>query len=67
MNHNVWVYLDAGRRANETAFNDPSHSIPTQFRSVLEIIDTAFEASDWTNILTDARLMLDYVAPSKYS
>ncbi len=66
MNHNVWVYLDAGRRANLTAANDPSHSIPNQFRAVLEIIETAFNTEDWRSILDSSADTFRRVAPSMY-
>ena len=66
VNHNVWVYLDAGRRANNAAFNDPSNSIPQQFRVVLEIIEEAFNSRYWASVINDSKALLDYVAPTNY-
>ena len=66
MNHNVWVYLDAGRRANLAATIDPEHSIPNQFRTVLGIIEAVFNAKDWRSLLDTNADMLKRVAPSMY-
>ena len=66
MNHNVWVYLDAGRRANDAALNDAQHSIPHQFATVLDVIDTAFTATDWSSVIDDNKNLMDSVAPTGY-
>jgi hypothetical protein len=66
MNHNVWVYLDAGRRANLAATIDPEHSIPNQFRTVLGIIEAVFNAKDWRSILDSSADTFRRVAPSMY-
>ena len=67
MNHNAWVYLDAGRRANDAAFNsNGSDLIPSVFAGVLEIIETAFTTSNWGSVLDTSKEFLNEVAPSKY-
>ena len=66
MNHNAWVYLDAGRRANDAAFNQTGNSIPQTFEAVLDIIDAAFNAANWQSLLATAKEFLDTVAPTRY-
>ena len=66
MNHNAWVYLDAGRRANDAAFNQTGNSIPQTFEAVLDIIDAAFNAANWQSLLATAKEFLDTVAATRY-
>ena len=67
MNHNTWVYLDAGRRANDTAFNKTSiGDIPSELTAALEIIDTAFTTSNWASVLDTSKEFLDEIAPNMY-
>ena len=67
MNHNAWVYLDAGRRANNAAFNQSNPSIPQAYAAVLDIIATVFNAGNWRSVLDANKTLLDKVAPSKYN
>ena len=66
MNHNVWVYLDAGRRANDAAVSGSTNLIPQQFRTALEIIEAVFNTSDWKSQLERNADMLRSVAPGMY-
>ena len=66
MNHNAWVYLDAGRRANNAAFNHSNPHIPAAYAAVLDIITTAFNTGNWRSVLDANKTLLEEVAPSKY-
>ena len=66
MNHNAWVYLDAGRRANDAAFNHSNTPIPIAYGAVLDIIATTFNTGDWRSVLDTNKALLEEVAPSKY-
>jgi hypothetical protein len=67
MNHNAWIYLDAGRRANDAAFSSTStRNIPSEFARVLEIIDSAFTTSDWGSVLDTSKEFLDEIAPNMF-
>ena len=67
MNHNAWIYLDAGRRANDAAFNSStSDDIPSEFTAVLEIIETAFTTSNWASVLDTSKEFLVEIAPNMY-
>ena len=67
MNHNAWVYLDAGRRANDAAFSSTStDDIPAEFQAVLEIIETAFTTSNWESVLDTSKEFLVEIAPNMY-
>ena len=66
MNHNAWVYLDAGRRANDAAFNQSNPPIPQAYAAVLDIIATAFNTGNWRSVLDANKMLLEDVAPSKY-
>lgn len=67
MNHNVWVYLDAGRRANDAAFGQNSLVIPAEYDQVIDIINTVFSTTQWREVLERNKLLLDAVAPSIYA
>jgi hypothetical protein len=68
MNHNTWIYLDAGRRANDAAFNSTStDNIPIEFTAILEIIDTAFTTTDWISVLDTSKDFLDEIAPNMFN
>ena len=66
MNHNAWVYLDAGRRANDAAFNHSNPPIPAAYAAVLDIIATAFNTGNWRSVLDANKTLLEQVGPSKY-
>jgi len=66
VNHNVFIYLDAGERANHAAFHSSSKEIPVDFGSVLAVIEKAFASNTWEQVLADNRQLLDRVAPSSY-
>ena len=61
INHNIWVYLDAARRANAAAFGGAGE-IPADLSAVLEVIGETFAASDWERVLTKNQPLLDRVA-----
>jgi hypothetical protein len=66
VNHNIWCYLDAGKRANEAAFTEPTQSIPADFKLVLDIIEEAFNTPNWRALILNKKPFLDKVAKSKY-
>lgn len=62
VNSNIWVYLDAGRRANKLAFGGGRKNLPTDFAQVLDVIEQAFGKKDWRGVLDAHRPLLDRVA-----
>ena len=50
----------------DAALNDAQHSIPHQFAAVLDVIDTAFTATDWSSVIDDNKNLMDSVAPTGY-
>ena len=62
MNHNIWVYLDAARRANAAAFNEGSRRIPHSLATSIDVIAEAFTAADWRSVLKKRKPLLDRVA-----
>jgi hypothetical protein len=61
INHNIWVYLDAARRANAAAFGGAGE-IPADLSAVLDVIGEAFASSDWQRVLGKNQQLLDRVA-----
>lgn len=64
-NHNTWVILDAGRRANHMAFGGDRHELPDDFVTVLDVIEQAFASKSWLGVLDKYKSVLDRVAPCK--
>jgi hypothetical protein len=61
INHNIWVYLDAARRANAAAFGGAGE-IPADLTAVLAVIGEAFASSDWQRVIAEHKPLLDRVA-----
>jgi hypothetical protein len=61
-NSNTWVYLDAGRRANDLAFNGERHNLPPDYAQVLDVIEQTFSTKDWRSVLDANKALLDRVA-----
>lgn len=66
MNHNVYVYLEAGRRANALAFEAKTPSIPKDFQRVLAVIEEAFMVKDWRKCISNNSFFLNTIAKSSY-
>ena len=64
-NHNTWVILDAGRRANIMAFGGNRQELPEDYIVVLDVIEQAFATKNWQYVLDKYKAVLDRVAPSK--
>lgn len=66
-NHNVWVYLDAIRCANEAVTCDDKHEMaPASLLEVLDIVNDAFHEQDWKAFLLSHKTKLDKFAASEY-
>lgn len=65
-NHNIWVYLDAGQRADAIAFGGRRHLLPATMRNALEIVEQAFKVDDWRKFIDANKAGLDAVAPSQF-
>jgi hypothetical protein len=61
-NSNIWVYLDAGRRANKLAFGGGKKNLPPNYAQVLDVIEDAFSKKNWRAVLDVNRELLDCVA-----
>jgi len=65
INHSLWVYLDAGRRANAAAFGTGKRDIPAVYAAAIDIIEAAFSVEQWATLLAAQRAALDAAAPLK--
>ena len=67
-NHNIWVYLDAGRRVDEIAFGaKPNRKrIPDVYLQALEVVEQAFDARDPFAFINKHKEVLDAAAPMTY-
>lgn len=66
-NHNIWVILDAARRANALAFGGHRDQLPRQYSQLLDLIEQLFAAKDWRALLDEHNSLLDAVAASRYN
>lgn len=62
INHSLWVYLDAGRRANAAAFGPFVGQIPADLGAALHVIEAVFAAENWTDLIARERPVLDQIA-----
>ncbi len=62
INHSLWVYLDAGRRANVAAFGSNARDLPQKLAAAVDVIEAAFAAENWTEIIESERAVLDAIA-----
>lgn len=62
--HNIWVYLDFGRRVQDVAFNPMGNRnrVPLRFADALQVLENAFEVEDWRSYIDDQKQLLDGVA-----
>lgn len=65
INHSLWVYLDAGRRANAAAFGAAKRNIPAAFAAAIDIIEEAFSVEQWALLLQRSKSELDLAASQK--
>jgi hypothetical protein len=65
-NHNVWVYLDAFKTANDLAAARDKDAVPAQHIECLDFIADVFKSSNWQASIFEHRGLLDAVEPSKY-
>jgi hypothetical protein len=67
-NHNVWVYLDSIRAANEAVTSDDKHELaPASLLEVLDIVNDVFHEQDWKAFLLRHKTTLDKFASSEYA
>jgi hypothetical protein len=66
--HNIWVYLDFGRRIQDIAFTTKSKRkrIPQRYLEGLEVLEGAFEAENWRDYIDTNKQTLDNVAKLQY-
>lgn len=65
-NHNVWVHLDAGQRANDQAFNGGHGELPTIYSHALRVIERAFTTKDWRSVVEKDRQTLELVGKNQF-
>lgn len=67
-NHNIWMYLDAIRAANEAVTCDDKRDMaPASLLEVLDIVNDAFHEQDWRAFLLRHKSTLDKFARSEYA
>ena len=66
ISHNIWVYLDAFRRANTLAFATPSRPIPGRYAAALDVIEHVFKSQTWVTEIDRHKALLDTVAKAQY-
>ena len=65
-NHNVWVYLDAMKQANDIAAARDTARVPARYLQCLAFIEDVFRRDDWSTAIAGNQTLLDAVAPSGY-
>ena len=65
-NHNVWVYLDAMKQANDFAAARNAARVPARYLQCLDFIDHVFQRDDWSKAISDEQALLDAVVPNGY-
>ena len=58
-NHNVWVYLETFKQANELTFVSNSNRVPSIYKECLESIKYLFTVEDWASELIKEKPTLD--------
>lgn len=67
VNHNIWVYLDAFKQANDIIANRDVNRIPNLFLECFDLIAHIFTMKgDWTTELEANKNLLNKVAPFDY-
>ncbi len=66
VNHNVWVYLDAMKRANDAVAARDATQVPTAILQCVDFIADVFRDINWQEALKKERSLLDSVAPNGY-
>ena len=59
MNHNVWVYLQTFKEANDLVFTGDRSKIPIEFGECIDIIEEAFRVENWQELLLKHAGLLD--------
>lgn len=65
-NHNVWVYLDAMKQANDFAAARSGERVPALLLDCLAFIDVVLQREDGMSMVDGNGELLDAVAPSGY-
>lgn len=65
-NHNVWVYLDAMKTANDLAAARDKDRVPALYLECIEFIGDLLQRSSWTAYIGKHKKLLDAVAASGY-
>ena len=64
INHNIWVYLDAFKQANDIVATRDVNRIPADYLQCFDLIKHLFTTTgDWTIDLGNNKALLDKVAP----
>lgn len=64
VNHNIWVYLDAFKQANDIAANRNVNRIPSLYLECIDLIKYLFSMKgDWKTELYANKALLDKAAP----
>ena len=58
-NHNVWVYLETFRQANELAFVSNSNQVPNVYKQCIDAIKHIFNAENWASALIQEKELLN--------
>jgi hypothetical protein len=67
VNHNVWVYLDAFKQANDYAEAGNVDCVPKAYLDCIALIGDLFSGSNWKSTIARHRALLDQVAPNGYT
>lgn len=66
MNHNVWVYLDAMKRANDLVEARDANRVPALYLECVEFIEDVFQQQTWNDSIANYKGLLDAVVPNGY-
>lgn len=66
VSHNIWVYLDAFRTANDLVLARDTACVPELYLDCIDFIADVFQRSTWEKQIAKERTLLDAVAPTGY-
>lgn len=52
INHNIWIYLNGMRRANDIVFNNKGEEVPLLIRDCIKAINLIMDSNDWRTTLS---------------
>ena len=66
IHHNIWVYVDAFKTANDLVLARDKARVPAQYLDCIDFIANVFQSGNWQTSIANNKGLLDAVAPNEY-